>query len=75
MAVGVYEPRSKRPARQSFSLRSGSDFYYSPVLDGYSVIPVGSVRVEEQLRQECASHSESIGIWMPSLRAASRADS
>ena len=75
VAVRVDETRRDRPSREALAVARGPDTDHAPALDGDAHAAAGASSVEEQVGYEGTPHPSSIGICMPSLRAASRAAS
>src|SRR5918997_274010 len=75
VAVGVHKARRQDPAREPLTVARGPDVGYTPVFDGDANAAGGPASVEEKVGYESAPHPSSIGIWIPNLRAASRAAS
>jgi hypothetical protein len=75
VAVRVDETRRDRPSHEALAVARGPDTHHALALDGDTHTAAGASSVEEQIGYECTPHPSSIGICMPSLRAASRAAS
>src|SRR5918997_15918 len=75
VAVGVHKARRQDPAREPLTVARGPDVGHTPFFDGDANAAGGRASVEEKVGYEGAPHPSSIGIWIPNLRAASRAAS